>query len=478
MNNNESELTAELLSAQHLLAEMYQTNLALNEQHLDLTRRMSEISSGQAYSLVGKPSLKNDHAIDLHIEETLRLRPKKPFWMLMAWLLSSRIRRLRLFDFQWYLDRYPDIQKSGIRPFKHFLMHGIFEGRDPSPRFNTRVYLAECLHMLNPGEPAFFHYLRRGRSAGIPASLNSVYPGTRFIAARLSALEEQMSLVQEHVIEHSTSLETNRAEIERLADVIASTRRSITRLGGLVVSSEISIKNSSSNDAVQLGKSIGIQNYLARGEHPLEFGGLQIDPDLGWLLIDTLSAKRYDLVIEFGSGTATILMAKMIANLHKTYTQTSGKLLPQVFAFEHVLKRQERTMSMVEQEGLQHIAKVHFAPLETYREGNGAPDSYYSYQEALSEISRKWSLGVDARILVLVNGPPDEAHLMARLPALDVLKKFFPTACMEFILNGYRQPNERTIAETWARECTRSGVPFSLEEVQTERGCAIFRYRG
>ena len=332
--------------------------------------------------------------------------------------------------------------------------------------------------MLAPGEPAFFHYLRRGRSAGIPASLNGVYPGTRFIAARLSALEEQMSIVQEHVIEQSTSLETNRAEIDRLTGVIASTKRSIARLGGLVVSSELSIKESSSNDAVQLGRSISIQNYLSRGEQPLEFRGLQIDPDLGWLLIDKISEKCYDLVIEFGSGTATILMAKMIANLHKRDTQTSGKLLPQIFAFEHVLKRQEKTMSMVRQEGLEHIAKVHFAPLETYREGNGAPDSYYSCQEALSDISRKWSLGVDARILVLVNGPADEAHLMARLPALDVLKEFFPSASMEFILNGYRQPNERTIAETWARECTRSGVPFSLEEVQTEKGCAIFLYGG
>ena len=38
-----------------------------------------------------------------------------------------------LFDRAWYLTAYPDIAEAGVDPLKHFINHGIAEGRDPNP---------------------------------------------------------------------------------------------------------------------------------------------------------------------------------------------------------------------------------------------------------------------------------------------------------------------------------------------------------
>ena len=36
-----------------------------------------------------------------------------------------------IFDTAWYLKEYPDIKKSGINPFVHYIKNGQKEGRKP-----------------------------------------------------------------------------------------------------------------------------------------------------------------------------------------------------------------------------------------------------------------------------------------------------------------------------------------------------------
>ena len=44
---------------------------------------------------------------------------------------------MRLFDSDWYLKTYPDVADSGVNPLVHYLDIGGFEGRDPSPLFDS-----------------------------------------------------------------------------------------------------------------------------------------------------------------------------------------------------------------------------------------------------------------------------------------------------------------------------------------------------
>jgi glycosyltransferase involved in cell wall biosynthesis len=63
-----------------------------------------------------------------------------------------------LFDAHWYLDSYPDVASSGLDPLKHFLQSGAFEGRNPSPVFNTKWYAGQAGFSYTH-ENALLHYL-------------------------------------------------------------------------------------------------------------------------------------------------------------------------------------------------------------------------------------------------------------------------------------------------------------------------------
>jgi ABC-type transporter Mla subunit MlaD len=42
---------------------------------------------------------------------------------------AARLRRQGLFDAEAYIDRYPDVARSGIDPLRHYITHGQAEGR-------------------------------------------------------------------------------------------------------------------------------------------------------------------------------------------------------------------------------------------------------------------------------------------------------------------------------------------------------------
>jgi hypothetical protein len=66
---------------------------------------------------------------------------------------SLRIRRARLFDSSFYLERYPDVRRAGIDPLRHYLLHGAVEGRKPHPFFEPDYYLARCPEARDRGNP-------------------------------------------------------------------------------------------------------------------------------------------------------------------------------------------------------------------------------------------------------------------------------------------------------------------------------------
>ena len=49
----------------------------------------------------------------------------------------------RLFDAQWCVANYPDLKGGNISAAEHFVMHGLFEGRDPGPKFKTTAWFGK-----------------------------------------------------------------------------------------------------------------------------------------------------------------------------------------------------------------------------------------------------------------------------------------------------------------------------------------------
>lgn len=72
----------------------------------------------------------------------------------------------KLFDAQWYAERYPDVAAAGLDPLDHFISHGGAEGRNPSDRFDSRWYLRRNPDVARSGMNPLLHYLEHGRDEG------------------------------------------------------------------------------------------------------------------------------------------------------------------------------------------------------------------------------------------------------------------------------------------------------------------------
>jgi glycosyltransferase involved in cell wall biosynthesis len=67
-----------------------------------------------------------------------------------------------LFDAAWYAIEYPDVVVKGIHPLRDYLLHGAWEGRDPSSVFDSDYYLSRHPDVVAAKENPLCHYLRHG----------------------------------------------------------------------------------------------------------------------------------------------------------------------------------------------------------------------------------------------------------------------------------------------------------------------------
>ena len=71
-----------------------------------------------------------------------------------------------LFDSDWYLEQNLEVRDSGVNPLVHFLRHGGREGRDPSPLFDSDWYLSTYADVGSSGTNPLVHYVNHGAAEG------------------------------------------------------------------------------------------------------------------------------------------------------------------------------------------------------------------------------------------------------------------------------------------------------------------------
>ncbi|OZB16631.1 MAG: hypothetical protein B7X55_07635, partial [Rhodobacterales bacterium 34-62-10] len=116
-------------------------------------------------------------------------------------MLSARriLSQTALFDGDWYLGYYPDLDASQVSdPLAHYLNHGASEQRDPSPLFDTAFYLRQYPSLDTLTVNPLCHYLIYGEAAGAwpnpyfdPAHVSQLLPDRR---PNQSVLEAYISL--------------------------------------------------------------------------------------------------------------------------------------------------------------------------------------------------------------------------------------------------------------------------------------------
>lgn len=126
----------------------------------------------------------------------------------------QHVKRSRLFDASYYLQRYPDIAEAGIDPAVHYLTFGAAEGRDPSPCFSSSGY--SYVHQLATGKNPLVHYLAEQEQRLQPGD-EANQPQPSLTIGSLTLEGQRPTLM---VVAHSTVGEAFGAE-KSLLDVLA-----------------------------------------------------------------------------------------------------------------------------------------------------------------------------------------------------------------------------------------------------------------
>lgn len=225
-----------------------------------------------------------------------------------------------------------------------------------------------------------------------------------------------------------------------------------------------------SNLCKQVEASMSIQSYLNFGTMPLSYHGWPVSPDVALFLIQQIEQSEYDLIVEFGSGTSTAILASVCANVKKR----SGKTVS-VVSFDHNEDYFEKTKSLLTFFDTDNLVNLVHAPLvDTMLDGKQY--NYYSCQGALRSIRSEFG-DKNLSVLAVVDGPPGFTGPLARLPALNILVDELSPEKLDLLLDDSSREEEKAIAEQWdkvlaerAKEAERTDLPF-------EKGAALWNIK-
>jgi hypothetical protein len=227
---------------------------------------------------------------------------------------------------------------------------------------------------------------------------------------------------------------------------------------------ESTFKQEMLNATQQLEAFLNIQSFFTHGEHQPIMHGWPISPDFALYLIGLLEKNDYDLILEFGSGTSTVIMAKALARLN------NGRRKPSVeqVAFEHLEQYRTQTLNDLQAAGMVEAVEVVLASLQPYRAPNGTTYSYYACQEKLAELASS-KQGLNRKILVVVDGPPGSTGKHARYPALPAVLSHFKTSSIDFVLDDYFREDEKEVANLWIKDCEIAGLIVKTDSIKMEK---------
>lgn len=314
-------------------------------------------------------------------------------------------------------------------------------------RLVAQARLGEQLRQLGlPGltEASPVHAPDKGMLAQIPTSDG------------LHTINEKLRHQQE-ALEH---------QLKKQADELAQTRKSL----------ESAVTREMRAAAKRIEAFIGVQNYFSTGELPnlsVEKNDWPVGPDLALYLIELLEAGDYDLVIEFGSGVSTVIIAK---TLKKIRALQRDKPVAKVISFEHLEQYFAKTYASLELAGLTQTVQLTLAPLVPYAAENGNTYQYYDCLEVFAELTKEWS-SAGRKVLLVVDGPPGITGKHARYPAVPIAVHFLRGAQIDVLLDDYSRADEKEIAELWKSDVLAAGLNYAFAVRDLERGACLVSIR-
>ena len=227
-------------------------------------------------------------------------------------------------------------------------------------------------------------------------------------------------------------------------------------------------KGDLNNVAKQLQSFIGLENYWANGELPtvnIEQHAWPVSPDFSLYIVSLLEKNDYDMVVEFGSGISTLVIAKA---LRKNGNRRTGRQQVVFLSFDHLQKYYEETLEMLQNAGLDEYVQLYYAPLKDWISSDGTIYPYYSCEQILKSFANQYSLS-ESRILLVVDGPPGNTAPRARYPAVPITLGVFPEAPIDVLLDDAIRKDEKEILNLWQGEFIENKREVELIERKLEK---------
>lgn len=232
---------------------------------------------------------------------------------------------------------------------------------------------------------------------------------------------------------------------------------------------ERTVKSEMLNAAQQLEAFMGVQNFINYGERLPGMHGWPISPDFALYLIELIDRNDYDLILEFGSGTSTVIIAKTLARVAR---HKQGKEATVQVAFEHLEKYHVETRENLAQAGLLDTVNLIHAQLAPYTAPNGNTYSYYSCRCTLEKLASQLS-SANLKVLMVVDGPPASTGKHARYPAVPALLEYFTGAHIDVLLDDYIRDDEKEIAQVWLEDIQLKGLDASMTTRKMEKDACL-----
>jgi hypothetical protein len=249
-------------------------------------------------------------------------------------------------------------------------------------------------------------------------------------------------------------------------------KEQIEQLAQLRKSLDANMKREIANAVKQLEAFANLQGYFTGGDLLPELHGWPISSDFAVLLVRLLEAADYDAVVELGSGSSTVLIAR---TLRRVAARTGRRTPARHIAFDHDEKYRNKCAALLQAAGLADSVSLMLAPLTPFVCDDGKEYPFYGRADAVDVTGLAATLGRPPRALVVVDGPPAATAPRARYPALEFCLPALAAADVTMVLDDYNRDDERTIARMWTEYLDARGIRHEREELPLEKGALLLR---
>lgn len=286
------------------------------------------------------------------------------------------------------------------------------------------------------------------------------------LALQLS--EKQNRVVNDQLTAKNQRIGDLKQQRESLLQQIKAINVERNTLNSLNQSVQVELSQQLANTTSQLEAFTAIQQFLHFDKVPVRFHHWPISPDLGLKLIELILQRQPRVVIEFGSGTSTVLMAKALSYSQRFISQ-SATALP-LLSIEHDQFYLAQTARNLALQGLSEWVNLSHCPLIVWQ-GDTAK-RYYDCAAMLAEFAIRAG-EAKGLVMALVDGPPGRTNAMARYPALPMLMDAFAGHKLLLLVDDANRADEQQMLALWQAYALEQGWQYHCKQHPLEKGLAI-----